>query len=247
MARKKPSTTATIQHPNGTTYDTELVDIAVLKEHPRNYRKHPEDQLRHIGESLRQHGFYRNVVVARDNTILAGHGVVKAAQQTGLTTVPVFRLNVLPDSPLALKVLAGDNELTRFADTDDRALTDLLREVAREDESGLLGTGFDEKMLAALVMNTRMSHEIANMDEAAEWVGMPEYDPGDPQIRLIITFKTAEDQQRFAQQHPDITIDKASGRIWTTRWPFTEREDVAGIRFEQASSTGKSKAAKGAM
>ena len=57
--------------------------IVDLKPHPRNYRGHPEGQVAHLEQSLRDHGIYRNVVVANDNTILAGHGVIVAAQKLG--------------------------------------------------------------------------------------------------------------------------------------------------------------------
>lgn len=71
---------------------TELVALSKLKPHPRNYRKHPADQLAHIKASIKQHGFYRNVVVAKDDTILAGHGVVQAAKEMKVKQVPVFRV-----------------------------------------------------------------------------------------------------------------------------------------------------------
>src|SRR5262245_35987685 len=126
----------------------ELVNLDDLRAHPRNYRQHPEDQLAHLEHSLREHGFYRNVVVARDLTILAGHGIVTAARRVGYASVPVHRLDLDPSSPKALKILAADNELPRFAETDDRALSELLRQIREEDVSGLLGTGYDEMMLA---------------------------------------------------------------------------------------------------
>ena len=85
-----------------------LVKITGLKDHPRNYRTHPEDQIEYLMESIRQHGFYRNVVVARDSTVLAGHGVVEAARRLGLEKVSVIRLDLDADSPQALKVLAAD-------------------------------------------------------------------------------------------------------------------------------------------
>ena len=57
----------------------ELIELALLKPHPDNYHAHPDDQVEELAASLRQHGFYRTVVVARDLTILAGHGIVEAA------------------------------------------------------------------------------------------------------------------------------------------------------------------------
>lgn len=85
-----------------------LVD---LREHPRNYRKHPASQVAHIAASLTEHGVYRPVVIARDNTILAGHGVVLAARSLGWTEIPVHALDllVLPFSNLGLGGIPARN------------------------------------------------------------------------------------------------------------------------------------------
>jgi hypothetical protein len=212
---------------------TEIVAIKDLRPHPRNYRVHPEEQLKHIEESLRQHGFYRNVVIASDGTILAGHGLTLAAARIeGVTHVPVFRLDLDPEEPLALKVLAGDNELVRFAENDDRALTELLKEIHDLDETGLLGTGYDEAMLANLLLVTRTAEEIADVDAASEWVGMPEYEEGADPFKIIVTFLSEEDRAAFVE-HAGLKIDKTvRTAAWSTRWPFTEREDGASVRFE---------------
>lgn len=209
---------------------TQIVPLGDVKPHPRNYRVHPPDQLEHIAQSIREHGFYRNVVVAREGTILAGHGVVEAAKAMGLTEIPVVMVDLDPNEPRALKLLAGDNEMLKLAEVDDRVLTEMLKELS-ESEGGLLGTGFDEKMLAALLMVTRPASEIRDGNEAAEWVGMPAYDEGGPQIKVVITFKNEEDRKRYVKEH-DLKIDKIAGLTWSTRWPFTIREDASAIRFE---------------
>lgn len=130
-----------------TVYPSEIVALDSLKAHPGNYRAHPPDQREHLLSSIRQHGFYRNVVVARDGTILAGHGVVEAARDAGLAEIPVVRLDLDPDSPDALKVLTGDNEIARLALVDDRQLAELLRSVRATSAEGLLGTGFTDEAL----------------------------------------------------------------------------------------------------
>jgi ParB-like chromosome segregation protein Spo0J len=56
------------------TFATEQASLTDLKPHPRNYRTHSDDQLKHLIQSIKEHGFYRNVVVIKDGTILAGHG-----------------------------------------------------------------------------------------------------------------------------------------------------------------------------
>lgn len=200
-----------------------------LKPHPRNYRKHPEDQLAHIKASIQANGFYRNVVVAEDMTILAGHGVVEAARELGLGDVPVVILPIGPNDPKALKVLTGDNAISFLAMDDDRELTEILRMV--KDDDGLLGTGFDDQQLAALLLATRPEHEIPDAAAAAEWVGMPEYDEGADRIRLIVSFPTKEDRDAFLLQ-TDLRIHKKERLTWSTRWPWSENIDRTKVRLE---------------
>lgn len=214
----------------------EVVALADLKPHPRNYRTHPPDQLAHIIKSIEEHGVYRNVVVAQDYTILAGHGVCKALAQMGRDQVPVLRLPIAPDSPQALKVLAGDNEIGHLAQVDDRLFTEILKEVKELDS--LLGTGFDEMMLANLVYVTRPEGEIGDRDQAAEWAGagMPDYADGGIPFKLTISFRTKEDRLRFIAEHGlRVRTQGETALCWMTWWPYREQEDTSAVRFEQAT------------
>ena len=138
--------------------------ISSLKPHPRNYRDHPSDQLDEIEESLSVYGFYKNIVVSQDGYILTGHGVVLTAARMGLEKIPTKEVPIDHDHPKALKLLAGDNELSHLAMDDDRVLTELLKEIHETDETGLKGTGYDEQRLAMLLMVTRPASEIADFD-----------------------------------------------------------------------------------
>lgn len=208
----------------------ELVNIADLRPHPRNYREHPEDQVGHLEQSIRENGFYRNVVITRDNIILAGHGVIKAAAKIGVEKVPVIRLDIDSKNKRALKILVGDNETARLAMPDDRALTELLRELKDWNADALLGTGFDEKMLAALVYVTRPMSEIKNMDEAAHWAGMPEYDEGERPLNIVISFRNEADREAFANQ-TGLMIMKKESKSWSTWWPEKQRDDASSVSF----------------
>ncbi len=134
--------------PPATRLLLEDVSLDTLKSHPRNYRAHPDDEIEHLMESIRSNGVYRNVVIAQDGTILAGHGVVTAARRLGLETLPVYRTSYGPDDLRAIKLLVSDNEISHLAMSDDRALTELLREL-KEADIDLLGTGYDDMMLAS--------------------------------------------------------------------------------------------------
>lgn len=211
--------------------ELEIVAITDLKPHPRNYRKHPNDQIEHLMESLAEHGIYRNIVVARDNTVLAGHGVIEAARRRGIKKIPIRRLDLDPLEPRALKVLAGDNGVSHLGEIDDRALTELLKEIKNTDEVGLLGTGYNEQMLANLVFVTRPESELKDFDAAAEWVGMPEYDTGQEFWRLIILFRKEIDRVKFTKE-VGVQITRGKGKLTESAWwPPREKDDVKSVRF----------------
>jgi len=211
------------------------VPLDELHEHPRNYRAHSDEQLRHLEQSIREHGFYRNVVIANDSTILAGHGVVRAARRVGLASVRCVRLDVAPDSPAALKLLVADNELARFAGFDDRQLSELLKEVSDFDVAGLLGTGYDEAQLANLIYVTRPRSEIREYQDAAAWVGLPEFESGDAPARLVVSFASEDDRATFMQQIGATVVQQRNGRTWSIWWPEREREDAGALRFDDAA------------
>jgi ParB-like chromosome segregation protein Spo0J len=209
-------------------FTMERVDITLLKPHKRNYQEHPDDQLEHIIKSIETHGFYRNIVVARDNTILAGHGVVKAALKMGKKRIPVIRLDIDPDEPRALKVITSDNEINNLAVVDDRALTEMLRDVMTNDVVGLSGTGFDAEQLAALTMVTRHKSEIEDKNAAAEWLGMPEFEQADKVLKVVVNFESADDREAFAQAIGQKFTDKTNS-VW---FPFKEKRDIQSLKFD---------------
>jgi hypothetical protein len=159
---------------DGQQLQVEVIPLAELHPHPRNYRRHPADQLSHIQQSLEANGQYRNVVIANDGTILAGHGVVEAAQAVGLTQVACIRLPLEPDDPRAIKVLTGDNEIAGRAEVDTGLLGELLQQVADLDD--LLGTGYTPEMLASL-LQAQEPDEVVYTDKVVS----PIYEPSGPQ------------------------------------------------------------------
>jgi hypothetical protein len=189
-------------------YPTETVDVSSLTPHPKNYQTHPPNQMRHLMASIKEHGFYRNVVIANDSTILAGHGVVEASKKLKLKSIPVIRMNVKFDDPAAMKVLAGDNEISHLADIDDKSLIDLLNTL--NDVSDLLGTGHDEDTLNGLLQKADPSSFIAD-----QWVGMPEFEADNlrPFRQILISFKCQEDVNTFASLIGQLITD-VSRSVW---------------------------------
>ena len=208
-------------------YTVRQMAVADLKPHPKNYKSHPADQLEHLKQSITDNGIYRNVIVAKDNTILAGHGVVKAAQSLGLSSVPVLKLELESDSIEAVKLLTADNEVSHLGEVDDRALSNILKEIM--EKSDLLGTGYDEMMLQNLLYVTRPASEIKTTDHAAEWMGMPDYEISEEAKKLIVNFETYEDKKVFCEQNNFLFNEKGTESIW---FPEKERRDITSVGFE---------------
>jgi hypothetical protein len=86
-------------------------------------------------------------------------------------------------------------------------------------------------MLAALAYVTRPAHELADKDEAAHWVGMPEYEMGEEACKLHISFRSAADRLACAARlELDLTSDdRLTISAW---WPPKRAEDTQALRFE---------------
>ena len=209
----------------------ETIEVGKLKPHPRNYKEHPDQQLEHIIKSIEEHGFYRNIVVAKDNTILAGHGVVQASKLMGKQKVPVIRLDIDSDSTQALKVLTSDNEIGNLAMVDDRQLSEVLKDIL-DEELDLTGTGFNEDQLSALIYTTRNADEIQTIDEANEWVGIADYENKPDSIKVMVHFATEEDRENFMQLLDNPHVNYKMGKTWKIWYPERGNEDPSSIRFE---------------
>lgn len=194
-------------------HEARLVPLADLSPHPRNYRTHPAEQITHLAASIEEHGFYRNVVAARDLTILAGHGVVEAAATIPVDAVPVIVLDLDPLEAAALKILAGDNEIARLAGVDHAGLAAILSELdTRDPLAGLLGTGYDTDGLAERL---RVAQALAAgpTDALEAWRGMPAFSQGDKNsaYRCTVHFRSGADADAFFKL---IKRPKASSLWW---------------------------------
>jgi hypothetical protein len=208
-----------------------LRNVNELKPHSKNYKKHPEDQLKHLCKSIEENGLYRHIVIANDDTILAGHGVVLACEKLNIKQVPTLKLNIESDSKQALKVLTADNEVSHLAIGDDRALSEILKELLN-DEVGLLGTGYDEMMLSNLLYVTRPASEIETMDEAQEWVGLPEYEKSTMPLKMTVSFENEKDRREFATKL-SIPITNKTKSTW---YPYREQDDMKNVEFVENDS-----------
>ena len=125
-----------------------LADINDLIPYIRNARTHSESQIAQIAASIKEFGFLSPILIAEDNTILAGHGRLAAARKLGLTKVPCVKESHLTETQRRAYIIA-DNKLSLNAGWDEDILAIELSELQGTDfDLDLLG--FDESELDSI-------------------------------------------------------------------------------------------------
>ena len=117
----------------------EYLPLDALKPYSRNAKKHPDEQVEHIANSIREFGFRQPLVIDRDGVLVIGHGRLLAAKKLGLKTVPCVRADDLTDEQVKALRLA-DNK-TNESGWDFAALEEELNEL--EAEFDMADFGFD--------------------------------------------------------------------------------------------------------
>jgi hypothetical protein len=124
--------------------------------HPRNFRQHPESQLKQLEASYERFGQFRSIVVQAQPTgpflLVAGHGIVEAMRRKGAREA---RCDVLPSNMPEADVdaiMVADNLLPLQAVDDEVLLAQLLQE---QQEAGydLAALGSDEETLRQMLAN----------------------------------------------------------------------------------------------
>jgi len=140
-----------------------------LKPWARNARTHSKKQIRQIAESIEAFGFTNPILIDENNTILAGHGRVKAAQLLGLSSVPCLVFSHMSESQKRAYVLA-DNKLALNAGWDEEILAEELGILLGSDQ------GFDLSLTG---------FSLAEVDGFIE--GAKPEEPNDPADDLLPT------------------------------------------------------------
>jgi len=170
-----------------------------LVPYARNSRTHSPEQVAQIAASIKEFGFTNPVLIDANNTLIAGHGRVMAAQSIGLATVPAIRLAHLTDAQRRAYVIA-DNKLAENAGWD---MATLAREVEdlQADGFNLDLLGFDDDELSGLLGTTNKDPDTgadgSNIDDAPDVRPEPTTKTGDlwilGQHRVVCGDSTSKD------------------------------------------------------
>lgn len=144
----------------------EFVSIEQLIPYANNARTHDDAQVAQIAGSIKEFGFNNPVLIADDNSIIAGHGRVMAARKLGLKEVPCMRLSHLTETKRKAYILA-DNRIALNSGWDNDLLMVELKDLDM-DGLDLSLLGFDADEINALLNPVTETEGLTDEDEVPE-------------------------------------------------------------------------------
>jgi len=127
--------------------------VSELIPYVNNSRTHSEEQITQIASSIKEFGFTNPILIAPDNSIIAGHGRLLACKKLNINEVPCITITGLTKTQLKALIIA-DNQLALNAGWD-------LEKLSIEIE-GLQEDNFDIKLLG--LKDDFLKNEITNFE-----------------------------------------------------------------------------------
>lgn len=128
--------------------DVKQIDVGLIKAYAKNAKKHPEEQVKAIANSIREFGFRQPLVLDKNMEIIVGHGRLAAAKLLGIASVPVVMADDLTDEQVKAFRLA-DNK-TNESDWDFDLLAEEIGNLPNLD---LTDFGFNEAEILELTID----------------------------------------------------------------------------------------------
>lgn len=182
----------------------EIKKIADLKPYLKNTKEHTYDQVTKIAKSIEINGFLQPLIIDKDNTVIAGHGRLLAAQRLEMIELPCIIYEKSKSKARALRI--ADNKLN-----ESNWLMDLVREEIKEiDESDLEYTFLEDYILNADDEVSEVEDtEVDTSGLTDKYVIKFEYEDGDLYLDLM---------EQLQQKSKDSGITKSELlRLWITQ------------------------------
>ena len=155
----------------------ESLPLAALKPAKSNARTHSPKQIRQIAASIEEFGFTNPVLIDETQSILAGHGRVKAAKLIGMKDVPVVRIEHMTEAQKRAYVIA-DNQLAINAGWDEAILAIELSELAELDFD-VSTIGFEMGFVDSIIGTLDLTDDNPEDDVPCPSAGPSVTQPGD--------------------------------------------------------------------
>ena len=133
-----------------------------------NSRTHSDAQVQQIASSLKEFGWTNPILIDEDNSIIAGHGRLRASQLLGMEEVPTILVSDLTPEQKKAYVIA-DNKLALNAGWDEELLKLELQSLDDLVDHTLLDlTGFDSSEIEMLINGWQSNIEHLDALEAKD-------------------------------------------------------------------------------
>lgn len=205
----------------------EMVDVDKLKPHPNNSNEHPREQIEVFKKIILFNGLCRPISVSNlSGFIVAGHGELMACKELGMTKVPVDFQDF--DSEIHEKAhMHADNNLARMSVINTVKVQECIVDLDSHNIS-LEVAGIPQTKAEILAVQPpayfseidenaaaeAMVHQVNKGDENSEWVGMPEFKPGEKYIRLTFIFVDNESREKFVEENNIVVDKKMNDNSW---------------------------------
>jgi ParB-like chromosome segregation protein Spo0J len=144
--RKPPS-----EQKNWVAYQpTHVWPIDRVLPNPGNSRRHTEEQVRRISESIQTYGWTIPLLVDETDVLITGEGRWLGGKRLGLLEVPVKIAKGWSPAMIRAYVIA-DNRLSEMSSWDDSTLARELAELLGEESLDVTATGFERSEIDKLL------------------------------------------------------------------------------------------------
>jgi DNA-binding cell septation regulator SpoVG len=185
----------------------EMVKLTEIIHYDKNAKKHPDEQISKIANSIKEFGFRQPIILnnPKDKVIVCGHGRIFAANKLDMKEVPVLYADDMTEAQIKAFRIA-DNRITESEWDFDILKLDF--EGMTEQEINLTGFEFGE---------------LDNLDkihgENKEWIGMPEFQERGDDFKIVIHFSSKYQRDEFNNKY-NFKYVKKEETAWSMTWPY---------------------------
>jgi len=199
---------------------TEKIKITKVKRNPDNPRVIKDNKFHKLVKSIKEFPEMleiRPIVVNEDMFVLGGNMRLKACQEAGLKEVHIIKADQLTVKQQR-EFIIKDN--VSFGEWDWDMIANKWDSVDLGDFGMDVWKNYDDEV-----------NKVNSGDENSEWVGMPDFEPKEDVVKIIITFDTEQDREDFNNKYK-LQYSAQKGQTWTTNYPYSKQKDLKSLKYE---------------
>ncbi len=150
--------------------------LADLRPHPRNVRRHNQNQVQELAKAVETFGQIRPIVCDETGTILCGHGLFEAMKLNGADKADCIVMTGLTEKQKT-KLMLADNKIYDLGTSDYGVIDEMLREFGQEGDFSI--PGYDPNVLEDLY-GIRSVEQSAQESQSMRPVAPPEQSVAPP-------------------------------------------------------------------